>query len=66
MKLLRDLCLDLLGSPAHHLGRYANCSNRAVLEVDVHIAVTTELLGEHPALLNIAIPELNEIGRAHV
>ena len=60
MKLLRDLCLDLLGSPANHLGRYANCSNRAALEVDVHIAVTTELLGEHPALLNIAIPELND------
>ena len=60
MTLLRDLCLNLLGSPAHHLGRYANCSNRAALEVDVHIAVTTELLGEHPALLNIAIPELND------
>ena len=26
----------------------------------MHTAVTTELLGEHPALLDIAIPELGD------
>ena len=61
MRLHRGLCLDLLESPANHPEGYAKSSNREeAREVLMHTAITTELLGEHPALLSIAIPELGD------
>ena len=61
MRLHRGLCLDLLESPANHPEGYAKSSNREeTREVLMHTAITTELLGEHPALLSIAIPELGD------
>lgn len=61
MRLARDPYLNLLAPPAHHPERYAKCSNRnRSIEVKVRIPVTTELLGEHPALLDIEIPELGD------
>ena len=61
MRLLLGLSLDLLEPPANHPEGYAKSSNREeVHEVSMHSAITTELLGEHPALLDIAIPEIGD------
>ncbi len=55
MPQLLDLYLDQRDSPANHLQRYASSTNRGEV---MHISITTELLGEHPQLLDIAAPEL--------
>ncbi len=55
MPQLLDLFQGQHDSPANHRQRYAISTNRGEV---MHISITTELLGEHPQLLDIAAPEL--------